>query len=80
MIHTYNTTGTCAKTIQFDVTEGRVYSVKFLGGCNGNLKAIAKLVDGKNVEEVIETLDGITCGNKATSCTDQFAKALKEVL
>ena len=63
--------------IYFDLEDNKVKNVEFLGGCNGNLKGIGKLVEGMDVDEVISRLDGITCGMKSTSCPDQLAKALK---
>ncbi|MBP3621669.1 MAG: TIGR03905 family TSCPD domain-containing protein [Lachnospiraceae bacterium] len=75
---TYRTSGTCSQSIEFDIVDGKVTGVKFLGGCNGNLQGIAKLVEGMTPEEVIERLEGIKCGFRSTSCPDQFAKALKE--
>ncbi len=80
MQYEYKTHGTCSQRIFFDVEDGKVSNVKFIGGCNGNLKGIAALVEGLPVEEVISRLEGITCGMKDTSCPDQFAKALKEIL
>ncbi len=76
----YKTQGVCSKQIEFDYEDGRVYNVKFLGGCPGNLKAISKLVDGSKMEDVVKILEGNTCGNKPTSCADQLTKAFKEVL
>lgn len=73
------TQGVCARKINFDVIDGKVYNVSFMGGCNGNLKAISKLVEGMEVEKVISILKGNTCGFKNTSCADQFAKALEGV-
>ena len=73
------TKGTCSQRIFFDVENGKVTNVQFVGGCNGNLKGIAALVEGMDVEEVIRRVEGIHCGMKATSCPDQLAKALKEV-
>ncbi|MBO5387058.1 MAG: TIGR03905 family TSCPD domain-containing protein [Lachnospiraceae bacterium] len=75
---TYKTKGTCSQAIDFDIKDGKVYNVKFLGGCNGNLKGIGALVEGMEVAEVIKRLEGTTCGFKNTSCPDQLAKALKE--
>ena len=76
----YNTLGTCSRQILFDVTpDGKVKNVKFIGGCSGNLQGIAKLVDGRPVEEVITALSGIQCRSN-TSCPDQLAKALKEAI
>lgn len=77
---TYNTTGTCAKEIDFDLTDGIVSNVSFKGGCPGNLQAISVLLEGMPATEVIEKLKGITCGNKPTSCTDQLSNALLEQL
>lgn len=77
---TYNTTGTCAKEINFDLTDGIVSNVSFKGGCPGNLQAISVLLEGMPATEVIEKLKGITCGNKTTSCTDQLSNALLEQL
>ncbi|MDR3563740.1 MAG: TIGR03905 family TSCPD domain-containing protein [Negativicutes bacterium] len=72
---TYQTEGVCATEIQFEVADGKVKSVKFNGGCPGNLNAISKLVEGMAVDEVIEKFQGNICQN-GTSCTDQLAKAL----
>ena len=74
----YRTQGTCSQRILFEIEDGKLQNVKFIGGCNGNLKGIAKLVEGMDVDEVIARLDGIRCGFKNTSCPDQLAKALKE--
>ena len=74
----YKTTGTCSSAIDFEVEEGIVKEVKFIGGCNGNTQGVAALVKGMTVEEVISRLEGIKCGFKSTSCPDQLAKALKE--
>ena len=73
----YKTQGTCSQRIFFDIEDGKVKNVQFLGGCNGNLKGIGSLVDGMDVDDVITRLEGTTCGLKATSCPDQLAKALK---
>ena len=74
----YKTTGTCSSAIDFEVEDGRVKEVKFIGGCSGNTQGVSKLVEGMMVEEVISRLEGIKCGFKSTSCPDQLAKALKE--
>lgn len=79
MQYEYKTKGTCSQKIFFDIEDGKVHNVQFLGGCNGNLKGIGALVNGMPLEEVITRLEGITCGAKSTSCPDQLAKALKEV-
>jgi len=76
-MHTYMTRGTCSRQILFDVTEDeKVTNVKFVGGCSGNLQAVARLVEGKGVDEVIATLKGIKCRSN-TSCGDQLALALE---
>ena len=79
MQYEYKTKGTCSQRIFFEIEDGKVKNVQFVGGCNGNLKGIAALVEGMNVEDVITRVEGIRCGMKATSCPDQLAKALKEV-
>ncbi len=78
MEYTYNTEGTCSSKIVFNIENGIVKNVKFTGGCNGNLKAISALVEGKPKEEIIKLLKGIKCGMKNTSCSDQLARALEE--
>ena len=80
MKYSYKTKGTCARTITFDLENGVVSNIQFEGGCNGNLKGISALAEGKNAEEIIETLNGIRCGFKSTSCPDQLATSLKEAL
>ena len=73
MRYQYKTKGTCSQMIEFDLEEDRIFNITFQGGCNGNLKAIAKLVDGYRVEEIEEKLKGNTCGFRSTSCADQLA-------
>lgn len=80
MQYEYKTKGTCSRQIFFEVVDGKVHNVQFLGGCNGNLKGIASLVEGMEVSEVISRVEGIHCGMKSTSCPDQLAQALKETL
>jgi len=77
MHHEYETSGTCSKRIFFDITNGRIYNVRFLAGCNGNLKGIGALLEGRSVDETIARLEGLTCGARPTSCPDQLARALK---
>ena len=79
MVYTYRTHGTCSRAIRFEVDGGIVKNVGFEGGCNGNLKGIAALVEGMKIDDVIERVEGIRCGFKNTSCPDQLAQALKEV-
>lgn len=76
-MYQYNTQGVCSKCIYFDVENGKLVNVSYLGGCNGNLKGISSLVEGMDIDEVIKRLEGTTCGSKKTSCPDQLAKALK---
>lgn len=74
----YKTQGVCSQLINYDIDDnGRVRNVSFVGGCNGNLQGIGKLVEGMSADEVIERLEGIKCGFKNTSCPDQLAKALQ---
>lgn len=74
----YKTKGTCSQKIFITIEDGKIVSVEFLGGCNGNLKGISSLVQGMEIDEVIKRLEGTTCGMKSTSCPDQLATALKE--
>ena len=76
----YNTKGTCAVRIEFDVEDGVVKNIAFLGGCDGNHKGIAALVEGQKPEEVAMKLKGITCGRRTTSCPDQLALALEDFM
>ena len=75
----YQTKGTCSTAIDIEVQDGRIESVAFTGGCNGNLQGISALVKGMMVEEAISRLKGIRCGFKSTSCPDQLAKALESM-
>ncbi len=74
----YKTKGVCSRAIYINVEGDTVKSVRFEGGCNGNTKGISSLVEGMKVDEVINRLDGITCGFKGTSCPAQLAEALKQ--
>ena len=76
----YKTKGTCSQLIQFDILDNKVRNVKFTGGCSGNLLGIGRLVEGMDVHECIEKLEGVKCGFKNTSCPDQLAQALKTAL
>lgn len=80
MKFTYKTKGTCSSMIAFDIEDGIINNVVFTGGCNGNLKAISKLVEGKNAAEIAEILKGNTCGPRSTSCADQLSRAITEAL
>ena len=79
MQYEYKTKGTCSQRILFDIEDGKLMNVQYIGGCNGNLKGISSLVEGMEVSEVIRRLSGTTCGMKQTSCPDQLAKALKQL-
>lgn len=74
----YKTKGTCASMIKFDLEGNVVSNVSFMGGCNGNLKAVSKLVDGMTVEQIEGYLKGNTCGMRDTSCADQLAQAVRK--
>ena len=76
----YRTKGTCSQRIIFDVEDNILKNVQFIGGCNGNLKAIATLLEGKSVEEITGALLGNTCGRRSTSCADQLTRALAKAL
>ncbi len=79
MKYDFTPNGVCSRNITIDINDdGTVNSVSFVGGCNGNLKGISSLVAGMKVEDVIEKLEGITCGFKSTSCPAQLALALKQ--
>ena len=80
MNYKYKTRGVCSREISFELENGIVKNISFYGGCNGNLKGISALAEGKPAEEVIESLKGIKCGFKPTSCPDQLANALQEAL
>lgn len=80
MKYTYHTKGTCSTLIELELEGNVVHNVKFTGGCNGNLQAIPRLVEGMTVEEVEQRIKGIQCGFKSTSCGDQLAKACREAL
>lgn len=72
----YKTSGTCSSKILFDIDDGIVHDLEYIGGCNGNLQGLSRLVEGMPVDEVISRVQGIHCGAKPTSCPDQLAQAL----
>ncbi len=80
MKYDYKTKGTCSQRILFDIEDGVVKNLQFIGGCNGNLKGISALVEGMKPEDVIARVEGVRCGMKSTSCPDQLAQALKEAI
>ncbi|WP_297237228.1 TIGR03905 family TSCPD domain-containing protein [uncultured Faecalicoccus sp.] len=80
MTFIYQPHGVCSREFHFEIEEGIVQSFEAIGGCNGNLKGIGRLLKGQPVSDVIQRLEGVTCGFKETSCPDQIASALKEYL
>lgn len=81
MIYNYKTKGVCARAIELEIDEdGVIEEVNFTGGCDGNLKGMSALVRGRRASEVIGLLEGMPCGTKRTSCPDQLANALREIL
>ena len=78
MSYSYQTTGTCSRTITFDLDQDIVRNVKFMGGCNGNLQGVARLVEGMHIDELEKRLKGISCNGKPTSCPDQLAFAVRQ--
>ena len=76
----YKPHGVCSQIIKLELENDIIKHVEFIGGCNGNLKGIASLVTGMKAQDAIERIEGITCGNKPTSCPDQLAHALKQAL
>ena len=80
MKYQYTPTGVCSHKITIEEEDGIIKQISFCGGCNGNLKGIASLCQGLPIEEVIKRLKGITCGYKNTSCPDQLAQALENIL
>ena len=80
MRYSYKTRGTCSQVINFNIDGNVITDIEFIGGCNGNLKAVSKLCDGMTVEEIESKLLGNQRGMRGTSCADQFAKAVREAL
>ena len=76
----YRTKGTCSSMIHFEIEDGKLTYVEYTGGCNGNLKGITRLVEGKKAEEIADLLEGTTCGFKSTSCPDQLSRAIRAAL
>ena len=73
---TFTPNGVCSRQIDFDIDDGKIRNLAFVGGCNGNLKAIGRLVEGKDASEVADILRGNLCQARGTSCADQLAKAI----
>ena len=76
----YRPVGVCSREITFTIEDGKLHNVSFLGGCNGNLKAIGRLLEGADAQATVDTLKGNLCGNRGTSCADQLAKAVEQAI
>lgn len=71
--------GVCSRQMEFDIEDGKIKNLKVIGGCNGNLQGISRLVEGRDIDDIINCLDGVKCGMKKTSCPGQLAEALKSI-
>ena len=78
--YSYTPRGVCSKNISFDLDNGKIYNLKFINGCPGNLKAIGKLLEGADAKKTAELLKGNDCGGRGTSCADQLSKAIFQAL
>ena len=78
--YSYTPSGVCSRQIDFSITDGKLHNVRFVSGCDGNLKAIGRLLEGKDAAEAAKLLRGNDCGGRGTSCADQFAMAVEEAL
>ena len=76
--YTYTPQGVCSVQMDFDIEDNKIYNLKVTGGCNGNLKGIASLIEGQDINEVKDKLKGINCNGRGTSCPDQLSKAIEE--
>ena len=76
----YKTNGVCSREIEFEIVDGKLHNVRYIGGCNGNLQGVGALVEGMEIHDAIQRLKGIKCGMKGTSCPDQLATALEQYL
>lgn len=79
-MNTYTTKGTCSRAIQFDIVDGKLTNVRFIGGCHGNTQGVAALVEGMDAKEAVRRLKGIDCKGRGTSCPDQLARAVEQAL
>jgi uncharacterized protein (TIGR03905 family) len=77
-MYEYKTKGTCSTKINFNIDDGKLYSVRFERGCNGNLKALSALLEGMDVSFAVKRLKGIQCENRGTSCADQLVRAIEQ--
>ncbi len=78
MTYRYKTRGVCSREILFDLEDGKVYNIRFVGGCNGNTQGVANLAEGMNAEEVVRRLRNVNCNGRGTSCPDQLAIAIEQ--
>lgn len=78
--YSHQNTGTCSKRVEFDLTDGKIFNVRFIGGCPGNTLGLAALLEGMDAKEAAERMKGILCGYKETSCPDQLSDAILEAL
>ncbi len=80
MHYKYSPVGICSREIIFDYDGEKITNLRFIGGCNGNLKAIGRLLEGMEPQYIIDKLKGNTCGHRPTSCADQLANAMEALL
>ncbi len=78
-MYTFTPSGVCAKQILFEITDGKLHNLQFVGGCPGSLSAITRLLEGQDIDKVIDALKGLPCGKKNTSCPDQLALVLSDI-
>lgn len=78
-MYTFTPSGVCAKQILFNITDGKLHDLQFVGGCDGSLTAITRLLEGQEIGSVISSLKGLPCGKKTTSCPDQLAQVLNDI-
>lgn len=79
-MYSYKPRGVCSRQIDFDIKDGKLTNVKFYGGCSGNTQGISKLIEGMDAKEVVRRLKGTDCSMRGTSCPDQLARAIEEVI
>ena len=80
MNYTHRNRGTCSSQVDFSIEDGKLHNVRFHGGCDGNTKAVAKLLEGMDAERAVEILKGNQCGFRGTSCADQLAIGVENAL